>query len=283
MKSLTIFKTLFLLLSLALIISCGKGKKEGKLFIIGGGSVTSAMIDKMIQESAIDKGGYGVILPMSSEEPDTAILEFRTLFSERGCSNIYGLNFRKGESFSPSRIDSIRNARLVFMSGGDQSRFMDIIKGTPVKEAIHEAYDKGGVVGGYSAGAALMSKIMITGNELKYPGNSVSFNNIEAKNVEIIEGVGMLKTVIIDQHFIKRKRLNRLISACIEHPKSVCVGIDESTAILVDKGKATIYGLNQVIVLHNPSPDIKTENGLLGGKKLTLDLYLPGESFSLDD
>ena len=283
MKRLTIFKTLFLLLLPALIISCRNEKKEGKLFIIGGGTVTSAMIDKMIQESGIDKGGYGVILPMSSEEPDTAILEFRTLFAGRGCNNIYGLNFRKGESFSPSRIDSIRNARLVFMSGGDQSRFMDIIKGTPVKEAIHEVYDKGGIIGGYSAGAALMSKIMITGNELKYPDNEVSFNTIEANNIEIIEGVGMLKTVIIDQHFIKRKRLNRLISACIEHPKSVCVGIDESTAILVDKGKATIYGLNQVIVLHNPSPDIKTENGLLGGKKLTLDLYLPGESFSLDD
>ena len=283
MKSLTISKTLFLLLSLALLNSCGNEKKEGKLFIIGGGTVTSAMIDKMIRESTIDKGGYGVILPMSSEEPDTAILEFTTLFAERSCKNIYGLNFRKGESFSPSRIDSIRNARLVFMSGGDQSRFMDIIKGTQVKEAIHEVYDKGGIIGGYSAGAALMSKIMITGNELKYPDNEVSFKTIEANNIEIIEGVGMLETVIIDQHFIKRKRLNRLISACIEHPKSVCVGIDESTAILVDKDKATIYGLNQVIVLHNLSPDIKTENGLLGGKNLTLDVYLPGESFSLAD
>jgi cyanophycinase len=283
MKSSATFNTLFLLLSLAMIVSCKEEKREGKLFIIGGGSVTSAMIDKMIMESAIDKGGYGVILPMSSEEPDTAILEFRTLFAGRGCSNVYGLNFRKGESFSPSRIDSIRNARLVFMSGGDQSRFMDIIKGTQVKEAIHEAFDKGGIIGGYSAGAALMSKIMITGNELKYPDNPVSFNNIEANNIEIIEGVGMLETVIIDQHFIKRKRLNRLIAASIEHPKSVCVGIDESTAILVDRGMATIFGLNQVIVLHNPSKEIKTENGLLGGKKLSLDVYLPGESFSLAD
>jgi len=283
MKSPTIVITLLLILILASAGSCRTKGKEGKLFIIGGGSVTSAMTDKMIRESNIDKGGYGVILPMSSEEPDTAILEFRTLFAGRGCNNVYGLNFRKGESFSPSRIDSIRNASLVFMSGGDQSRFMDIVKGTPVKEAIHEAYDKGGVVGGYSAGAALMSKIMITGNELKYPNNSVIFNNIEANNVEIIEGVGMLETVIIDQHFIKRKRLNRLISACIEHPKSVCVGIDESTAIFVDRGLATIYGLNQVIVLHNPSSEIKTENGLLGGKKISLDVYLPGESFSLDD
>jgi cyanophycinase len=283
MKSSIILKPILFVLILTSVLSCKTKSKEGKLFIIGGGSVTSAMIDKMIKESNLDKGGYAVILPMSSEEPDSAVLDFTTLFAGRGCSNIYGLNFRKGESFSPSRIDSIRNARLVFMSGGDQSRFMDIIKGTPVKEAIHEAYDKGGIVGGYSAGAALMSKIMITGNELKYPDNSVAFNNIEANNVEIIEGVGMLESVIIDQHFIKRKRLNRLISACIEHPKSVCVGIDESTAILVDSGTATVYGLNQVIVLKNPASDVKIENGLLGAKNLGLDIFLPGESFRIDD
>ena len=271
------------ILILASTASCKTNNKEGKLFIIGGGSVTSAMIDKMIFDTKIDKEGYGVILPMSSEEPDSAILDFRTLFSERGCNSMYGLNFRKGEAFPASRIDSIRNARLVFMSGGDQSRFMDIIKGTQIKEAIHEVYEKGGLIGGYSAGAALMSKKMITGNELKCPDNPTSFDKIEAGNIEIIEGVGMLEKVIIDQHFIKRKRLNRLISACIENPEQICVGIDESTAILVERGKATVYGLNQVVVLHNSSSEVKVENGLLGVKDLALDVYLSGESFRIDD
>lgn len=283
MKSSKPLNTLLFLLVLFCISSCGNEKKNGKLFIIGGGTVTSAMIDKMILESKIDKGGYGIILPMSSEEPDSAILEFRTLFSERGCNNVYGLNFRKGEQFSEAKIDSIRNASLVFMSGGDQSRFMDIISGTPVKKAVHEVFEKGGVIGGYSAGAALMSERMITGNELKYPDNSVNYKSIEEKNIEIIEGMGMLQTVIIDQHFIKRKRLNRLISACIENPRKMCVGIDESTAIFVDNNKATIYGLNQVIVLHNSSSGTKVENGLLGAKNLGLDVFLPGESFRISD
>jgi cyanophycinase len=283
MKNSLILKTILLVFILASGASCKTNTKEGKLFIIGGGSVTSAMIDKMILETKIDKEGYGVILPMSSEEPDSAILDFKTLFSGRGCNNMYGLNFRKGEAFSASRIDSIRNARLVFMSGGDQSRFMDIIRGTDVKAAIHEVYAKGGLIGGYSAGAALMSRKMITGNELKYPDNPVVFNNIEPDNVEIIEGVGMLDKVIIDQHFIKRKRLNRLITACIENPEQMCVGIDESTAILVESGTATVYGLNQVIVLKNPASDVKIENGLLGAKNLGLDIFLPGESFRIVD
>ena len=283
MRNSSILNTILLILILASFPACRTKSKAGKLFIIGGGSVTSAMIDKMILETKIDKEGYGVILPMSSEEPDSAVLEFRTLFSDRGCNNMYGVSFRKGEPFAESRIDSIRNARLVFMSGGDQSRFMDIIKDTRVKEAIHEVFNRGGLVGGYSAGAALMSKKMITGNELKYPDNPVAFNNIEHENVEIIEGVGMLDRVIIDQHFIKRKRLNRMITASIENPDQMCVGIDESTAIFIEKGMAIVYGLNQVIVLKNPSSEVKVENGLLGAKNLGLDIFLPGESFRIAD
>jgi cyanophycinase len=266
-----------------LAISCSQPGKSGKLFIMGGGEATSPMIKKMITESQVDKGGYGIILPMSSEIPDTAIMEWTKLFSDEGCKNVIGMNIKAGEPLSSARLDSIRNARLIFMSGGDQSRFMATIRGTGIKAAIHEVFDKGGVVGGYSAGAALMSETMITGNELKYPDNPVSFDNIEAGNVETIEGVGMLKTVIIDQHFIKRKRLNRLISACIEHPSMLCVGIDESTAIFIDGKKATVYGLSQVIVLKNPSSGIKTENGLLAIRNIKLDVYLPGESFPIGD
>jgi cyanophycinase len=111
----------------------------------------------------------------------------------------------------------------------------------------------------------------------------VVFNNIEKENVETIEGVGMLRSVIIDQHFIKRKRLNRLIAASIEHPSLLCVGIDESTAILVDGKKARVFGLSQVVVLTNPSGNIKAKDGLLAVRNMKLDLYLPGEEFRIDE
>jgi cyanophycinase len=59
----------------------------------------------------------------------------------------------------------------------------------------------------------------------------------------------------------------------------MCVGIDESTAILVDGNKATVYGSNQVVVLRNMSAEKKVHNGLLGASNLRLDIYLPGETF----
>ncbi len=259
------------------IASCRHNIEKGKLFIIGGVS-TLDQVDKMIEVSGLDKGGYGVILPMASQIPDSAILEVSADFITKGC-RMYGLQFRKGEPCPQSRIDSILNARLIYISGGDQSRFMDAIAGTPIQKAIHEFFNKGGLVCGSSAGAAVMSKKMMTGNELKHPDADENFVTIEEGNIEVKEGLGMLENVIIDQHFIKRKRLNRLVSVCIENPENMCVGIDESTAILVDGNKATVYGNNQVVVLRNMSAEKKVHNGLLGASNLRLDIYLPGESF----
>jgi cyanophycinase len=273
------FRTLSLIALCIICISCTNSKKEGKLFILGGGNLSSSIIEKIIKESGIDNGGYGVILPMSSEEPDTALFYTTAYFTRKGLHNVYGLNFIKGKPYSQGRIDSIRNAKMIFISGGDQSRFMDIIKGTPIKAAIHEAYDKGSVVCGTSAGASLMSKIMITGNELKHPENDGGFYTMEAANIQTIEGLGMLEKVFIDQHFIIRKRLNRSVCACIEHPDLMCVGIDEPAGIFVEGNTATVLDA-QVVVLQHPS-GTKTENGLLGARNIQMSVYLPGESFKI--
>lgn len=254
---------------------------RGKLCIIGGGSRPSAMVDRIIRESGIDKGGYGIILPMSSIEPDSAVYYARQQFLEKDMTNITGLNFKKGESFSKARIDSIRNARLIYISGGDQNRFMDVVRGTEIEKAIHEAYEHGSLVAGTSAGAAVMSKVMITGNELKHPDYASTFKNIEADNIETKEGLGMLEGAIIDQHFIRRSRQNRLISAIIEFPDMMGIGIDESTAILVQGKTAEVIGNSQVMVLSNPEKSRKEKNGKLGAHGMILDIYLPGETFQL--
>jgi cyanophycinase len=257
-----------------------QSKPKGKLLIIGGGYRPDAMINLMITESGIDKGGYGVILPMASELPDTEIVDHQNDYYKMGIRNVYGLKFEKGEPYNKAKIDSILNAKMIFISGGDQSRFMDYIKGTKIEEAIHKAYENGALLCGTSAGAAVMSKKMITGNEKKYPDDSGNFYTMEANNVEVLQGLGMLETVIIDQHFIKRKRLNRLITVSMENPDKLCVGIDESTAIFVDGNKATVVGISQVVVVHPSKDPIKQQNGLLGATNIGIDVLLPGESFT---
>ncbi|SRX73451.1 cyanophycinase [Aequorivita antarctica] len=255
---------------------------NGKLVIIGGGSRPEAMVQRIIKEAQLDKSGYGIILPMSSAEPDSAVYYAKKQFVEAGLTNIVGLQIYKDENVSKSKLDSIKNANMIYISGGDQNRFMDIVGGTTVEEAIHEAFHKGSLVAGTSAGAAVMSKMMITGNELKHSDYSSTFRNIEAENIEIKSGLGMVTGVIIDQHFVKRSRYNRLISAIIEHPDLMGIGIDESTAILVKGYTAEVLGDAQVIVLKNPTKSKNEHDGKLGARNLKLDIYLPGETFTIN-
>lgn len=255
-------------------------QNKGKLVIIGGGSRPDAMVDRMITESGVDKSGYAIILPMSSSEPDSAVYYSGRQFIEKGIKHIYGLDFVKGEALHASKVDSIRNAKMIYISGGDQNRFMDIVAGTAIEKAIHDCYANGGLIAGTSAGAAVMSKLMITGNELKHPDRTL--RNIEADNVEIGKGLGMLTNVIIDQHFVWRGRYNRFISAIIEHPKMLGIGIDEATAILVSGNTAEVIGDSQVIVLKNPKHSKNKHGDKLGAHDLQLNVYLPGEKFKLN-
>jgi cyanophycinase len=158
---------------------------------------------------------------------------------------------------------------------------MNIVAGTEIEKAIAEAYKRGSLVGGTSAGAAVMSKVMITGNELKYPEYSSTFQNIEENNIETKPGLGLLENVIIDQHFVKRSRHNRLISAVIEFPDKMCVGIDESTAILVTGNEVEVVGDSQVVVFENPKHRKTVKNGKLGARGIVMSVFLPGEKFKL--
>jgi len=222
-----------------------------------------------------------VILPMSSSEPDSAIIWSGEQFIKQGIANVFGFNFLPGETPNEAWVDSLRNARLIYISGGDQNRFMAIVKGTPIAETIHQAYMNGAMIAGTSAGAAVMSQKMITGNELKYPEYQSTFRTIEAENIEIAEGLGLLTTAIIDQHFVWRSRHNRLFTAVIEHPEMLGIGIDESTAILVKGDSAEVVGVSQVIVFSNPKRSSRNYNSKLGANQLMLDVFLPGDKFSI--
>lgn len=254
---------------------------KGQLFIIGGGKRPESMIRKLVGISGIDKNGYGIILPMSSAEPDSAVYYAKIQFSTLGLENVVGMNFNKGETITKAQQDSISHASMIYIAGGDQNKFMDIVGNTPIESAIKEAYRQGSVIAGTSAGAAVMSEKMITGNELRHPEYEATFRNIESDNIELKQGLGLLETAIVDQHFVKRSRHNRLFSAVIEHPNLLGIGIDESTAIIVKGDSAEVVGDSQVIVFSNPEQSKKQAGALLGAESIQVDILLPGSRFSL--
>jgi len=256
-------------------------KPSGKLFIIGGGNRSDKMMNELVNLAGIRTGGYAYILPMASSVPDSSIMWTKEDFNVTGVKRVYGYNFLPMITPPQEKLDSLRNARLIYICGGDQARFMSVVLYTPIFEAMHQEYQNGAVIAGTSAGAAVMSKKMITGNQKKHPDSESGFVTIESDNIEIKEGMGFLTDIIIDQHFIKRQRLNRLVAASIENPDEMCLGIDESTAIIVDSDYATVTGISQVIAVRNNGKVKNIKDGKLGTEGLQLNVYLPGEKFRL--
>jgi cyanophycinase len=282
MKKVYISAIMLITISLQYCVTNGDhGNVKGKLFIIGGGDRTDAMMNELVDIAGIRTEGYAYILPMASSVPDSSIMWTKEDFTVTGIRNISGYNFLPGVIPPKAQLDSLRNAKLIFISGGDQTRFMSVVLNGPVMDAIIQAYRNGSVIAGTSAGAAVMSKKMITGNQKKHAESEAGFVTIESDNIDITEGLGFLTDVIIDQHFIKRQRLNRLVAASIENPDQLCVGIDESTAIIVDGDYATVTGISQVVVIKNPDKIKNIKDGKLGTEGLQLSVYFPGQEFKL--
>ena len=254
---------------------------SGSLFIIGGGARPVEMLERIIKETGLCEGGYAMILPLASAERDSAIFYAKRQFTNLGITNISGLIYAEGESPLPRQIDSLKNASLIYITGGDQDRFMQAIKNTPIGEAIHFNYQNGGMIAGTSAGAAIMSKDMITGTELRHPEYNSTFRHLESENLELKDGLGLVENVIIDQHFVRRSRYNRLLTAVIENPEIKGIGIDEATAILIKGDEAEVVGDSQVIVFSNGNKSGNSTDGKLSAKGIILDIYLNGDTFRL--
>ena len=159
---------------------------------------------------------------------------------------------------------------------------MNVVANTPVYNSIHKAFQNGSIIAGTSAGAAVMSEKMITGNQKLEKEYSGTFDNIRYDNLETTPGLGLVTNAIIDQHFLRRSRYNRLISAMVEFPYLAGIGIDESTAIIVDDNTISVVGESEVIVMKNPKGIQKLkQNKLISMKKMEMSIYVAGQQFKI--
>jgi len=264
------------------LVNAQSNAPKGKLFIIGGGNRSDALMKEMLNTAALKVNDYIIVLPMASEIPDSGFKSLSAQLKNLGQKNIRNFNFSKHDVNDKKWTDSLAAAKLVYILGGDQNRFMKSVLNTPVYAAIHQAYKNGATIAGTSAGAAVMSKYMITGKQLLDTVYKETFNKLWDKNIEFAEGMGLLQNTIIDQHFLKRNRYNRLISALAAHPDLVCVGIDESTAIIVHGNKAKIAGDSQVIRLANPKELKNTDKALLKFKQAEFGIYTAGDIIDIN-
>ena len=274
----------YVLLLLALLTpAAAPAAGKGHLLIIGGGDKP---MDAMQAFVDLCQGKPILIITSASSAPEDYAAFTTNQFRQCGAGRIDCRYIVTPEQAnSDSIIALIEGAGGIFFTGGDQDLLMNRVGHTRTEAALNRAYYQRGIVlGGTSAGAAVMSEVMITGNELVNTDSTKNFYCIQKGNVETKRGFGFVKNAIIDQHFLMRKRHNRLISVILEHPGLPGIGIDEEAAILVyPDGHFRVYGQDAVIIYDGrKAADIRTGGGdLLGGKGIKVDLLLPGDTYKI--
>ncbi|MCO5238818.1 MAG: cyanophycinase [Chitinophagaceae bacterium] len=275
------YRALIFLAVFSFAMSLAYGQKKGNLFIIGGGERSAELLEALIKTADFGMSDYIVILPMASGVPDESVAYIRSQLSEYCKNPVTSFNFTQAQANDHSSwIDSVRNARLIYIAGGDQNRFMNVVRGTRLYDAIHQAFDKGATISGTSAGAAVMSEIMITGEEKDKKGND-NFKVIKKDNVITSRGMGFITKAVIDQHFIMRSRYNRLLSVLADHPDKMVIGIDESTAIIVKGTRVEVAGESQVLVVSRPKKPKVSGKDKVAFKNAKLSLFTAGDTFEL--
>ena len=262
------------------MVAAGK-PAHGHLMLIGGGDKPRAAMEKFM-ELAGGKDAPIVVIPTASEEPDTNEYYTNLFAKDYGSTDVVVLPIKtQADANKPELVAAAKRARGIFFGGGDQVRILNALEGTPVLDALRDAFRNGAVVGGTSAGTACQSEIMITGEG--------DFKVIQSHSVETRPGLGFLRgDVIVDQHFIARQRQNRLIGLLLEHPDHFGVGVDEDTAIwvrpddtfeVIGTGSVMVFDPKGATIQHSAAPTAGKE--LLGVHGMRMQILLPGEVFDL--
>jgi cyanophycinase len=219
----------------------------GILMPIGGAEDKTnqrAILQRFVQLSG-GKHTRIIIIPSASAFATQTAATYTRLFTKMGVLDIHCLHLENQQLASkPVNIKRLKNATGIFITGGDQVRLMAYLQRTAIGVAILEAYLKGAVIAGTSAGASVMSQKMIA-----FSYGSFTPDN---RTVHLGTGIGLAPSLIIDQHFTQRQRLTRLLLAVQKQPGHMGLGVDEDTAAILTPGDGLeVIGSGTVTVVDN--------------------------------
>ncbi|HEY7543694.1 MAG TPA: cyanophycinase [Blastocatellia bacterium] len=202
---------------------------KGTLFIIGGREDKKderAILSEIARR--VDSGKL-IIATLATEYADKSWELYKRIFTSLGVQQIGHLSIeRRDEETEDANLELIEGAKAIFFTGGDQLKFITKLGGTRLSEEIEQIFLRGGIIAGTSAGATAMGEMMLI------PELSNHLHTVRDA-FQMVPGLGMIKNVIIDQHFSERGRIRRLLGAVAQNPRMIGIGIDEDTAVVVSK------------------------------------------------
>jgi cyanophycinase len=240
------------------------------------------ILKRVVQEmGGVDK--HIVVITTASSIPKEVSENYIHAFGKIGCTNVEHLNIRnRDDARRPDYIEQITKCDGVMFSGGDQLRLTTIFGGTEFLDILQHGYiEKGLVIAGTSAGAMAMSNTMI------YQGKS-DLAHLKGE-VKITTGLALIPDVIIDSHFDKRGRFNRLAQAVASNPSCTGIGLGEDTGVIVTNGNhLEVIGSGAVVILDGK--DIRHSNitnvGMgtpISVENLKVHILVQGNSYSVKE
>jgi cyanophycinase len=219
-------------------------KARGKLVVIGGGEDKGDDCRILKEFLRLAKGAKAriVVMTVATRNPSEVGGEYVAAFKQLGVDtvNIVDVSSRE-DTKSEKSLQLIGDATGIFFTGGDQLHITTLLGGTRMHGLLHERFEKGVVLGGTSAGAAMMSNSMFIKGE---SDETPRFGGM-------VTGPGMdfLTGAVIDTHFSQRGRIGRLLTAVAHYPQDIGIGIDENTAMIVKDTEFEVIGEGAVTVV----------------------------------
>lgn len=233
------FGSILVLGAVVLTAAQSIGPRAGSLVIVGG-----AMRDPTILARFLELAGGPeapiVVVPTAGDAADydqywSGLRPFR----ENGARNLTLLHTRdRARADSEAFVKPLAAARGVFFTGGRQWRLADAYLNTRTQRELQQLLDRGGVIGGSSAGATILGSFLVRGDT---KGNELMIG-------DHVTGFGFLKDSAIDQHLLRRNRQFDLIEVIEKHPTLLGIGIDENTAVVVEGDRFDVIGQGYVAI-----------------------------------
>jgi len=216
---------------------------QGTLIIIGGHEERDPQAKRTILREVADRlrGGKLVLATVASHQPEGYFEDYRKAFADLEIGELVELYLHdRCEAEAEEKLAVLDDAAGVFFSGGDQLRITSQVGDTPIEQKVRALFERGGLIAGTSAGATAMSETMLV------KGTSAETHRIG--DLHMAPGLGLIRNVIIDQHFAERGRFGRLLGAVAHNPRVLGLGVDEDTAAVVEGSRFRVIGSGAVYV-----------------------------------
>ena len=215
----------------------------GTLIIIGGKEDRED--ERLILRAVAEYAGPKIVVATVASQGHAAELweMYERVFRRLGVRHVHHLNVdSREEAKTDKALRTLDGATCVFFTGGDQLKITSQLGDSPVYQRVLEIFNEGGTIAGTSAGASVMCETMMV------RGSSSETHRIGTQ-LQMAPGFGLVKGVIVDQHFSERGRITRLIGAVSQNPRILGIGIDEDTAIILRRRRFQVLGQGGVYVV----------------------------------